>query len=149
MLLAGEMLIMLIMLNPPPDFPKSPQFDLTLLTLLTFPLPEAFFREYGFNIIDVIPLWGAKNASGRGMLIMLIMLNPLPDFPKSPQFDSNIINIINISPARSLFFVNMDLTLLTLLTFPLWEAKNAAGRGNVNNVNNVKSTSGFSQESRI
>ena len=61
----------------------------------------------------------------REVLIMLIMLNQIGDSWENPK---------------------MDLTLLTLLTFPLWEAKNASGRGNVNN---VKSTSGFSQESRI
>ena len=44
---------MLIMLNPLPDFPKSPKYE---LTLLTFPLPESFFREYGFNIIDIIDI---------------------------------------------------------------------------------------------
>ena len=48
MLLAGEMLIMLIMLNQIGDSWGNPEMDLTLLTLLTF------------------PLWEAKNASGRG-----------------------------------------------------------------------------------
>ena len=40
MLLTGEMLIML---NPFPDFPKSLKYELTLSTLLIFPLPEFFF----------------------------------------------------------------------------------------------------------
>ena len=68
MLLAGEMLIMLIMLNPLPDFPKSPKYELTLLTLLTFPLPEAFFREYGFNIINIINISpvGSKKCFWQG-----------------------------------------------------------------------------------
>ena len=45
---AGEMLIMLIMLNHTGDSWENSKMDLTLLTLLTF------------------PLWEAKNASGRG-----------------------------------------------------------------------------------
>ena len=105
--------------------------DLTLLTLLTF------------------PLWEAKNASDRGNVNNVNNVKSTSGFSQESQIWINIINIINISPARSIFFGNMDLTLLTLLTFPLWEAKNASGRGNVNNVNNVKSTSGFSQESQI
>ena len=64
--LAGEMLIMLIMLNHIGDSWENPEMDLTLLTLLTFPLPEACF----------LPTWE--------MLIMVIMLNPFPDFPKCP-----------------------------------------------------------------
>ena len=44
---------MLIMLNPLPEFPKSPKYELTLLTLLTFPLPEAFFLEGGIDIINI------------------------------------------------------------------------------------------------
>ena len=56
---------MLIMLNPLPDFPKSPEYE---LTLLTFPLPEAFFREYGFDIIDIINISpvGSKNYLWQG-----------------------------------------------------------------------------------
>ena len=99
MLLAGEMLMMLIMLNPFPDFPKSPQFDLTLLTLLTFPPPEAFFWEYGFNIINIIniPLWGAKNASGRGNVNNV---KPISGFSQESPFWINIINI----PLSEAFF---------------------------------------------
>ena len=78
MILAGEMLIMLIMLNPCSqksvsyagmlimlimlnqigDSWENPKMDLTLLTLLTF------------------PLWEAKMLLAGEMLIMLIMLNP-------------------------------------------------------------------------
>ena len=56
------------MLNPLPDFPKSPEFDLTLLTLLTFPLPEAFFRASGLNIIDIINISpaGSKKCFWQG-----------------------------------------------------------------------------------
>ena len=51
------MLIMLIMLNPPPDFPKSPKYELTLLTLLTFPLPEAFFYREELTLLTFLAFW--------------------------------------------------------------------------------------------
>ena len=65
MLLTGEMLMMLIMLNPFPDFPKSPKHE---LTLLTFPLPQVLFEDMDLTLLTLLtfPLWRAKNASGRG-----------------------------------------------------------------------------------
>ena len=53
MLLAGEMLIMLIMLNEIRDSWEKPGVDLTLLTLLTFPMPEAFFASHTGNVNNV------------------------------------------------------------------------------------------------
>ena len=52
-----EMLIMLIMLNPHPDFPKSPHFELTLLTLLTFPLSEACFHREELALLTFLAFW--------------------------------------------------------------------------------------------
>ena len=66
-----------------------------LLTLLTF------------------PLWEAKNASGREMLIMLIMLNPLPEFPESPKHELTLLTF----PLPEAFFLGGELTLLTFLAF--------------------------------
>ena len=99
MLLAGEMLIMLIMLNHIWDSWGNPEFN---LTLSTFPIPEAFFASHKGNVNNVSDV------------------NPMGLFPKSPhlgfniiniscergifqQQGFNIINIINISPARSMF----------------------------------------------
>ena len=58
MLLAGEMLIML---NQIGDSWENPEVDLTLLTLLTFPLPEAFFASHRGNVNNVN---NAKSISG-------------------------------------------------------------------------------------
>ena len=53
MLPAGEMLIMLIMLNQIGDSWENPEMDLTLLTLLTFPEWEAFFASGRGNVNNV------------------------------------------------------------------------------------------------
>ena len=53
MILAGEMSIMLIMLIPNWEFWGKTEMDLTLLTLLTFPLPEAFFDPHRGNVKNV------------------------------------------------------------------------------------------------
>ena len=53
MLLAGEMLVMLIMLIHIRDSWANPEMDLNLLTLLTFPLPEAFFARHKGNVNNV------------------------------------------------------------------------------------------------
>ena len=56
--------------------------DLTLMTLLTF------------------PLWEAKNASGRGNVNNVNNVKSTSGFSQESQI---WINIINISPARSIF----------------------------------------------
>ena len=50
MLPAGEMLIMLIILNQIGDSWENTEMDLTLLTLLTFPEREAFFASGRGNV---------------------------------------------------------------------------------------------------
>ena len=63
MLLAGEMLIML---NPLPDFPKSPKCELTLLTLLTF--QKHFLENMDLTLLTLLtfPLWEAKKCFWQG-----------------------------------------------------------------------------------
>ena len=119
---------MLIMLIHIWDSWENPEVDLTLLTLLTFPLSEAFFASHrgnvNNNLIMLNPYSGKMLLAGE-MLILLTMLIHIWDSWENPE---------------------VDLTLLTLLTFPLPEAFFASHWGKVNNVNNVKSISGFSQE---
>ena len=121
MLLAREILIMLIVLNQIGDSWGNPEVD---LTLLTFPLPEAFFAPHWGNVNNVnhVKYSLLKNASGRGNVNNV---NSYLGLLGKSRNGFNIINIINISPVRSIFASH-------------WEI--------VNNVNNVKSISGFSQE---
>ena len=50
---------MLIMLNPFPDFLKSPHFEfrIFLLTLLTFPLSEAFLHREELTLLTFLAFW--------------------------------------------------------------------------------------------
>ena len=50
MILAGEMLIVLIMLIPNGDSRGNAEMD---ITLLTFPLPESFFALHRGNVNNV------------------------------------------------------------------------------------------------
>ena len=93
------------------------QWDLTLLTLLTFPMWEAKMLLPGEMFIILHPCFEKMLLAGE-MLIMLILLDPIwQSLGKSPT----------------------GFKLIIILRFPLSEAKKASGRGNVNRVNNVRS----------
>ena len=71
--------------------------DLTVLTLLTFPLPEAFLLLV------------------EEMLIVLVMLNPISGSTQESPFDLTLLTLLTFL-LPEYFFESMD---LTLLTFPL------------------------------
>ena len=78
-------------------------WDLTLLTLLTFPLwgaKKGYHKEMLIMSIMLNPFYRKMFLAGE-MLIMLIMLNQIRDSWVYSPMGFNIISIVNISPAGS------------------------------------------------
>ena len=97
MLLAGEMLIVPIVVNPVRHFPKSHQYD---FKLLAFPLPEGFCHSQDLTLLTLLtfPCEKQKMLLVGKMLLMYQNVKSKKNFTKSPKHD------------------------LTVLTFPLLEA---------------------------